>query len=192
MNGVVFWLLLFGCTVAPKPNIHNTANAHLFDAAAVGDVQKVLWAISRGGDPNWFHPAHQISPFMVAVENGHCGVIPQLLAAGAWRDTRHPDTRGTAMHVAATLGNDALLKVLLDHELNVDARDKDGETPLHAASQGRSAGHLRCVEILLQSAGADVTVRNSAGLSPRDVAATTEIRSVLHNAESERARTGEL
>eukprot|EP00668_Euglena_longa_P002253 GGOE01002600.1.p1 GENE.GGOE01002600.1~~GGOE01002600.1.p1 ORF type:complete len:155 (-),score=14.14 GGOE01002600.1:18-482(-) len=95
-------------------------------------------------------------------------------------------------HVAATLGNDALLKVLLDHELNVDARDKDGETPLHAASQGRSAGHLRCVEILLQSAGADVTVRNSAGLSPRDVAATTEIRSVLHNAESERARTGEL
>lgn len=46
--------------------------------------------------------------------------------------------------------------------------------------------------LLLQSAGADVTVRNSAGLSPRDVAATVEIRSLLHDAESERARTAEL
>lgn len=58
-----------------------------------------------------------------------------------------PDTRGTALHVAAALGNDALLKVLLEHRLAVDAHDKNGETPLHAASQGRSPGHRRCVEL---------------------------------------------
>ena len=49
---------------------------------------------------------------------------------------------------------------------NVEARDSEGQTPLHAATLG---GHLDTVKLLLES-GADINVRNSNDESPLDLA----------------------
>ncbi|CAL1595113.1 unnamed protein product [Knipowitschia caucasica] len=48
--------------------------------------------------------------------------------------TPHHNTRATALHVAAAKGYIEVLKVLLQCAVDVDCRDVDGWTPLHAAA----------------------------------------------------------
>ena len=67
--------------------------------------------------------------------------------------------------MAAATGNSKLVKLLLDHGADVNARncnDHWGDTPLHAAAHGNQ----RAVAELLISRGADVHARNPAGRTP--------------------------
>ncbi|TKS73537.1 Protein phosphatase 1 regulatory subunit 12C [Collichthys lucidus] len=54
--------------------------------------------------------------------------------AGGGTLTPHPNTKATALHVAAAKGYIEVLKVLLQCAVDVDSRDTDGWTPLHAAA----------------------------------------------------------
>uniref|UniRef100_A0A673A9F9 Uncharacterized protein n=1 Tax=Sphaeramia orbicularis TaxID=375764 RepID=A0A673A9F9_9TELE len=54
--------------------------------------------------------------------------------AGGGTLTPHPNTKATALHVAAAKGYIEVLKVLLQCRVDVDSRDSDGWTPLHAAA----------------------------------------------------------
>ena len=51
-------------------------------------------------------------------------------------ETRDPDVGGTAVHWAARLGAIDVLETLVAAGANVDARDADGETPLHWVARG--------------------------------------------------------
>uniref|UniRef100_A0A3P9AV64 Uncharacterized protein n=1 Tax=Maylandia zebra TaxID=106582 RepID=A0A3P9AV64_9CICH len=54
--------------------------------------------------------------------------------AGDGTLTPHPNTKATALHVAAAKGYIEVLKVLLQCRVDVDCSDTDGWTPLHAAA----------------------------------------------------------
>uniref|UniRef100_A0A3Q3VYI5 Uncharacterized protein n=1 Tax=Mola mola TaxID=94237 RepID=A0A3Q3VYI5_MOLML len=54
--------------------------------------------------------------------------------AGGGTLTPHPNTKATALHVASAKGYIEVLKVLLKCGVDVDSRDIDGWTPLHAAA----------------------------------------------------------
>jgi protein phosphatase 1 regulatory subunit 12A len=50
------------------------------------------------------------------------------------RDKTHPNTGATPLHVSAAKGYTRVMRVLLQANANVNAGDKDGWTPLHAAA----------------------------------------------------------
>ncbi|XP_029991589.1 protein phosphatase 1 regulatory subunit 12A isoform X2 [Sphaeramia orbicularis] len=86
--------------------------------------------------------------------------------AGGGTLTPHPNTKATALHVAAAKGYIEVLKVLLQCRVDVDSRDSDGWTPLHAAA------HWGQEEVcsLLADNMCDMGAINNVGQTPLDVA----------------------
>ncbi|XP_051237807.1 protein phosphatase 1 regulatory subunit 12A isoform X2 [Dicentrarchus labrax] len=86
--------------------------------------------------------------------------------AGGGSLTPHPNTKATALHVAAAKGYIEVLKVLLQCDVDVDSRDTDGWTPLHAAA------HWGQEEVctLLADNMCDMGAVNNVGQTPLDVA----------------------
>ncbi|XP_070828188.1 protein phosphatase 1 regulatory subunit 12A isoform X5 [Chaetodon trifascialis] len=86
--------------------------------------------------------------------------------AGGGTLTPHPNTKATALHVAAAKGYIEVLKVLLQCGVDVDSRDTDGWTPLHAAA------HWGQEEVctLLADNMCDMGAVNNVGQTPLDVA----------------------
>ncbi|XP_008410326.1 protein phosphatase 1 regulatory subunit 12A isoform X1 [Poecilia reticulata] len=88
------------------------------------------------------------------------------LLEGGGSLTPHPNTKATALHVAAAKGYIEVLKVLLQCRVDVDCRDIDGWTPLHAAA------HWGQEEVctLLADHMCDMAAVNNVGQTPLDVA----------------------
>ncbi|ROW04579.1 hypothetical protein VMCG_05053 [Cytospora schulzeri] len=64
-------------------------------------------------------------------------------------DTAEPGTKGwlTPLHVAAQKGRDKIVRTLLQHNADCNAKDSDGLTPLAHATIG---GHTEVVALLLE------------------------------------------
>ncbi|KAK3740942.1 hypothetical protein QZH41_017789 [Actinostola sp. cb2023] len=67
-------------------------------------------------------------------------------------DLRDPETKYTALHVAASKGRAGCVRLLIDAGASVNASEKDGLTALHLAVYH---GYANCVKILIEY-GADV------------------------------------
>jgi ankyrin repeat protein len=79
------------------------------------------------------------SPLSEAVRLGNQPVVDLLLAHGANPGVAEPDTGKMPLHVAAMLGDTAMIKALLQAKANVNAVDRRGQTPLcYALRQGRT------------------------------------------------------
>ena len=103
-----------------------------------------------------------------AVESNHAGDLKRLLDAGAdpnTTDGRKVDGR-TPLHTACMNGYPDTVHLLLSHGADVNARDKDGGTPLYYACEkndatfprrdhSRPVDHLDIARTLIE-AGADV------------------------------------
>lgn len=75
--------------------------------------------------------------------------------------------RLNALHMSAKLGNLQLVKYLLDQQVDVNARDEFGKTPLLAAVSGKQAQIVR----LLLTHGADPNMVDFTGATPLHAAA---------------------
>ncbi|XP_049330361.1 protein phosphatase 1 regulatory subunit 12A isoform X2 [Astyanax mexicanus] len=78
----------------------------------------------------------------------------------------HPNTQATALHVSAAKGYIEVLKVLLQCGLDVDSRDSDGWTPLHAAAHW---GQEEACSLLSEHM-CDMNAVNNVGQTAFDVA----------------------
>jgi cytohesin len=111
----------------------------------------------------------------LAAEAGHADAVRVLLAARADPDLTDEDQRTSALHLAAMAGAFAVVELLLAAGANVNARNSDGETPLHWASwrhRSDTSGSLEVVKALLSAPGIDVNARCAgSGRSPLQWAA---------------------
>lgn len=71
----------------------------------------------------------------------------------------------TLLHLASFLNFPDLVEFLIDHEIDIDAQDRSGCTALHFSCFARS---VACARALL-NAGADASIADNRGRSPRDV-----------------------
>eukprot|EP00050_Salpingoeca_kvevrii_P001010 m.160529 g.160529 ORF g.160529 m.160529 type:complete len:943 (-) comp10275_c0_seq9:1724-4552(-) len=97
--------------------------------------------------------------FLHAIAEKDCARVEEFLRAGV--DINADDggsARNSALHWAASFADARLAELLCTHGANVNARNKDGATPLHDAAQ---RADLALVRVLLQY-GAD---KNIAGVS---------------------------
>ncbi|XP_014470011.1 PREDICTED: protein phosphatase 1 regulatory subunit 12A isoform X10 [Dinoponera quadriceps] len=92
--------------------------------------------------------------------------------AKAWRsgapgkDSIHPRSGATALHVAAAKGYIRVMHILLQARCDVNAQDFDGWTPLHGAAHW---GQLEASKLLVEH-GCDMDMKNYAGQTAFDVA----------------------
>ncbi|XP_076225361.1 myosin binding subunit isoform X3 [Nomia melanderi] len=100
--------------------------------------------------------------------------------ARAWRsgatgkDSVHPKTGATALHVASAKGYIKVMNILLQAKCDVNAQDFDGWTPLHAAAHW---GQLKACELLVENF-CNMDIKNYADQTAFDIA-DTDILSAL-------------
>ena len=111
--------------------------------------------------------------------------VSQLLSSGLSQDAvDSARTQNTALHWAASFGSVEMIKLLIEKQFDVNARNCDGCSPLHDAIQRKDSDIVK----LLIAAGADTTVSPSKGKlkgkTPREMAATSDDLSALFPVEN--------
>ncbi|XP_018313079.1 protein phosphatase 1 regulatory subunit 12A isoform X6 [Mycetomoellerius zeteki] len=108
--------------------------------------------------------------------------------AKAWRsgasgkDSLHPRSGATALHVAAAKGYIKVMHILLQARCNVDAQDFDGWTPLHGAAHW---GQLEACKLLVENS-CDMDMKNYADQTAFDIA-DADILKALENLREQQA-----
>ncbi|MEP6720047.1 MAG: ankyrin repeat domain-containing protein [Variovorax sp.] len=102
------------------------------------------------------------SPLMLAAIKGQQDIVVRLLA----RDADVNKTGWAPLHYAASSGQVAIMKLLLDKFAFIDAQSPNGTTPLMMAAM---YGSIDSVKLLLDE-GADPMMKNEQGLTAADFA----------------------
>jgi ankyrin repeat protein len=107
--------------------------------------------------------------------------LRQFVMSGGNVDQRHSMSGWTLLHVASEYQNLALIQALIAGGANINSQNHHGWTPLHLAvdadidsviQSGDGSGEITFLATrALLSHGADVTIQDAKGKTPRDVAA---------------------
>ena len=101
-----------------------------------------------------------------AAEEGDIEAVKKHLAAGANKNVRAGKWRDTPLHRAAFWGYTEIVELLINNEVDVNAKDKYGCTPLHDAAE---YSHLEIAEMLINRAP-DMNALAHNGDTPLDLA----------------------
>lgn len=107
------------------------------------DVVQVL--VEKGADVNVVTTSGD-TPVFSAVGHGTADILEMLLKAGAKVDVRDPNFGALPLHLAAALGNKAMVEHLLAAGADLNAVENTGKTPLELAV---NYGHRDVAEVLL-------------------------------------------
>ncbi len=159
-----------------KQPLHHAAGSEAFQALELLlDRGANIHARSEyGGRRDRWTPLHE------AVSIAWSRGVVLLLDRGADVNVGRGDI--TPLHVTTITGSTRAIiratevaEILLDRGADVDARDRFGDTPLHAAAE---EGNRRLVEVLL-AYGADSDARNGDGRTPEELTGNVRIRALL-------------
>lgn len=140
-------------------------------AAAAGDVFAIRMLVLQGADVNDADSEGRTA-LISAVDPGKERAVEALAELGADLEAHPNDETWTPLHVASEVLHHKVVRALLKHGANANARDanNDNDTPLHiAARQAGMEGATEIVESLLLWGG-DETATNDLNLRPIDVA----------------------
>jgi len=101
------------------------------------------------------------TPLLFAVDQGHLKACELLVQAGANLLTTYFENDWTAMHLAISKGKNDIVHLLSVNKQLIEAKNKDGETPLWFAARYKN---LEACELLLK-AGADPLTLNEDGVN---------------------------
>jgi ankyrin repeat protein len=121
-------------------------------------------------------------PLFEAVLTGDCSRIDSLLAAGSDVNVTTVGDKWNLLHTALAGVTEApepkVVRQLIEHGVDVNAKDRFGWTPLHYAVRSKAPSAdtrrwIECIRILVQ-ASADVNSEDNEGITPLH-------RSILRN-----------
>lgn len=156
---VVKFLLDNGVSADARSPNSSTA---LLQAVQSGKTNVIQLLIDRGANKECVQRDSYWTPLFEAVRSEKKNVVAQLLKNKVRVDARGYNLE-TPLYTAAQLGNVDIIKMLIDHGANIEARlMQNGRTPLYEAT---SEGHMKAVELLLQE-GANIECKCEDGLTP--------------------------
>ena len=124
---------------------------------------KVIQALLESPQTNVeLRNAKDESPLMLAAIKGQKDLVEQLIQRDA--DVNKPGW--TPLHYAASSGQVAIMKLLLDNYAFIDAQSPNGTTPLMMAAMYGSNDAVK----LLLAEGADTAMKNQQGMTAVDFA----------------------
>jgi ankyrin repeat protein len=118
------------------------------------------------------------TPLHWAAFRSRVSIAELLLNRGANPYTKAHQFDRTALHLAAALGDEVMVELLLRHMVNADTQDEFGHTALHAAAD---QGHQTVVKLLL-GRGANVNARAHGWNGPDDQTALHRASAAGHTA----------
>jgi ankyrin repeat protein len=134
-------------------------------AAKAGDTLTVLSCIDGGSDID-SRDSLEATCLYWAVSKHHEDLVDILLERGA--DANAATKWGsTALHAAADRGFLKIAEKLLEYGADCNIGNNNNDTPLHMACM---RGHLSVIQLLVLNGGAELSVRNLQGRTPRDEA----------------------
>jgi ankyrin repeat protein len=147
----------------------------VFEAAAFGDTDRLAAVLDADAELVNRYASDGFTPLQLAAFFGHPSAVELLLERGAETNaTAKNRLQVQALHSGCASpenGADAaaalrIARALLDNGADVNAKQQQGFTPLHAAAHH---GHIELVRLLLER-GADPRAVTDAGKTPVDVA----------------------
>jgi len=121
--------------------------------------------------------------------------VQGYLDAGGDVNCRDEKMNWSLLHFAAEDCNPEIVRLLAARGADMNARDKDGWTPLHwavesdidaAQQEARRASELPTVKTLIEL-GADTTVKAMDGSTPRDIAAAYGLEALYDSVPQSKA-----
>lgn len=137
----------------------------LHEAAALGNKEFIALLISKGAVVDQLSGGGE-SPLVTAIGYDKVEAVEALLAGGANVDLKILKDHLTALMIASSKGNKAIIEALIKKGANINAKDDDGVTPIFFAI---TSGKPEVVKFLLDK-GADKNARLSNGISLYDFA----------------------
>ena len=139
----------------------------LMFAAKHGHLPTLQRLIEKGASVN-ITDNHGMTPLISAAGRGHLTTVQALLSAPGIDINANSLIAATALHMAARLGKDEVVKALINKGANINITDNAGVTPLMSAA-GR--GHLTTVQTLLSVPGIDINAKSFIGKTALHMAA---------------------
>lgn len=207
---------MLGIVVAGKAEAG--AYDDFFRAVKLNDAKTIASLLSRGLDPNLIEPERgetglilalrensmtvfdvllrskqidvEVKAFngdnalMIAAFKGNLRAVEALIEHGAEVNK----TGWTPLHYAAFVGNNDIVKLLLDKSAYIDAESPNKTTPIMMAAR---AGHILTVKLLLDE-GADATLRNDLGMTAIDFARKYEFEDIAEGLTHRLRKAGKL
>lgn len=96
---------------------------------------------------------------VTAASRGYSSTVQNLVKMGVDPSAKFGHRKETALHFAASAGDESLTSFLLDHQASIESQDNHRNTPLHCAAW---MGHEGVVRILL-GRGADINAQDHRG-----------------------------
>lgn len=121
---------------------------------------------------------------MIACYKGNRPAVEALIAKGA--EVNRPGW--TPLHYAAAIGNNDIVRILLDKSAYIDAESPNKTTPMMMAARG---GHIMTVKLLLDE-GADATLKNELGMSAIDFAEKHNHKDIVEGLTYRLRKAGKL
>ena len=133
------------------------SNSELLDAAATGDISRVVRSLDQGANIETRNEAGA-TPLMWAAVNDHVAVVWLLIQRGANVNAK-TDSGATALKGAAVQGHLEVVQALQRAGAEVNAKDNHGQNALDAA---RAAGQ-NAIVVFLENVMRQSGVVNSTG-----------------------------